>query len=202
GPAPARLFQLGFGCRSRTLEGAASLALAFGYPGCVETFGLGMGVDLLTPAHLERYEGSHGQPHQQRDDHVDRVHACTSSAAAGVGTFARGPDAILAITRSRMWSTRSGRVVSGSTAFSLPCPRRVSPKAYQLPDFCTTSMSAATCTRSPRRSMPRPNKISTSASRKGGATLFLVTFTRTRDPTRSAPTLTSPLRRTSRRTLA
>jgi hypothetical protein len=44
--------------------------------------------------------------------------------------------------------------------------------------------------------------ISISASRNGGATLFFVTFTRTRFPTLSAPTFTSPFRRTSIRTLA
>ena len=50
--------------------------------------------------------------------------------------------------------------------------------------------------------MPWPNMMSNSASRKGGATLFLTTFTRTWLPTISLPFLRVSTFRTSMRTEA
>ena len=49
---------------------------------------------------------------------------------------------------------------------------------------------------------PEPYRISNSHSRKGGATLFLTTFTRVLLPTACSPFFTTPVLRMSRRTLA
>ena len=51
----------------------------------------------------------------------------------------------------------------------------------------------------PSVEMPLPNSMSNSAWRNGGATLFLTTFTRTRLPTASVPSLRVSMRRMSRR---
>ena len=47
--------------------------------------------------------------------------------------------------------------------------------------------------------MPWPNSMSNSAWRNGAATLFLTTFTRTRLPTASVPSLSVSMRRMSSR---
>ena len=47
--------------------------------------------------------------------------------------------------------------------------------------------------------MPWPNSMSNSAWRNGAATLFLTTFTRTRLPTASVPSLSVSIRRMSSR---
>jgi hypothetical protein len=52
----------------------------------------------------------------------------------------------------------------------------------------------------PMRLMPSLNMMSNSATRNGGATLFLTTFTRTRFPTTSVPCLMDSMRRISMRT--
>ncbi len=53
--------------------------------------------------------------------------------------------------------------------------------------------------REPSREMPSLKRMSNSAERKGGATLFFTTFTFTRAPTESRPDLmTSTLRMSSR----
>ena len=49
--------------------------------------------------------------------------------------------------------------------------------------------------------MPMPQRMSNSASLKGGAHLFFTTFTRVRLPTTVSPSVTLPMRRTSSRTL-
>ena len=48
-------------------------------------------------------------------------------------------------------------------------------------------------------SYPWPYSMSNSAWRNGAATLFLTTFTRTRFPTASVPSLSVSMRRMSRR---
>ena len=48
--------------------------------------------------------------------------------------------------------------------------------------------------------MPSPYAMSNSACLNGGATLFLTTFTRTRFPTASVPSLSVSIRRMSSRT--
>ncbi len=49
--------------------------------------------------------------------------------------------------------------------------------------------SAARSRMSPSLEMPTPKRMSNSVSRKGGATLFLTTFTFVRMPTTSCPSL-------------
>ena len=51
----------------------------------------------------------------------------------------------------------------------------------------------------PEVEMPWPNSMSNSAWRNGAATLFLTTFTRTRLPTASVPSLSVSMRRMSSR---
>ena len=67
-------------------------------------------------------------------------------------------------------------------------------------DFLTMPISTAMSSSEPSRLMPLPYMMSNSACRKGGATLFLTTFTRVREPTTSAPSLMLSIRRMSRRT--
>ena len=62
------------------------------------------------------------------------------------------------------------------------------------------SSFTARSTSSPSLEMPSPYMISNSASRKGGATLFLTILTRVRLPTTSEPFLIASTRRTSMRT--
>src|SRR5690606_8919948 len=207
GPAAARLLELRLRRALGQLHRALGLALRLLDAGAVEPLGLGAGVGLLAPPQGQGGAGADGEAHQEEEDTDDGAHdgspARPSSEAVDQATLAPPlPADIASITACLMASTRSGLVLRSSTAFSLPWPSLTSPKLNHEPDFCTTSRSDATCTRSPKRSMPRPKRMSTSASRKGGATLFFVTFTRTRLPTRSAPCFTSPLRLTSRRTLA
>ena len=54
----------------------------------------------------------------------------------------------------------------------------------------------------PSREMPLPYMMSNSACLNGGATLFLTTFTRTRLPMASVPSLRVSMRRMSRRIVA
>ena len=53
---------------------------------------------------------------------------------------------------------------------------------------------------SPTREMPSSKSMSNSASRNGGATLFLTTLIRTREPTTTSPSFSAPMRRMSMRT--
>ena len=70
----------------------------------------------------------------------------------------------------------------------------------QAPLFSTMFSFAARSRISPSREIPFPNMISNSASLKGGAILFLTTFTRTWLPTISPPCLSDSVLLTSRRT--
>ena len=62
--------------------------------------------------------------------------------------------------------------------------------------------STARSSRSPSREMPSPYRMSNSASRNGGATLFFTIFAFVRLPTTSSPSLMEAMRRTSTRTEA
>ena len=77
---------------------------------------------------------------------------------------------------------------------------RSSPTENQLPLLLISSSVTAISSSSPKREMPSPYMISNTASRKGGAHLFLMTFTRVRLPTISVPLLMASILRTSRRT--
>ena len=70
----------------------------------------------------------------------------------------------------------------------------------QEPDFWTRSSFTPRSISSPSLVMPSPYMMSNSASRKGGATLFLTTLARVRLPTTSLPFLMASMRRTSIRT--
>ena len=70
------------------------------------------------------------------------------------------------------------------------------------PLFCTRSSFTPRSSISPRREIPSPYMMSNSASRKGGATLFLTTFARVRLPMISPPDFSDSMRRTSMRTEA
>ena len=85
---------------------------------------------------------------------------------------------------------------------SRPWPSRVSPKVNQAPVLVTTSIATPTSSRPPSLLIPSPYITSNSATRNGGETLFLTTFTRTRLPTDSVPVLIVSTRRMSRRTEA
>ena len=74
--------------------------------------------------------------------------------------------------------------------------------ANQEPDFWTRSSFTARSRISPILEMPSPYMRSNSASRNGGATLFLTTLARVRLPTTSPPFFRASTRRTSMRTLA
>src|SRR5690606_28459938 len=182
GPAAPGLVELGLGRRLGLLDGAPRLALGLLHAGAVQPLGLGLGVDLLAAAQRPGDARAGREADQQQEHAYQHAHdgspaKASSSATGGQPVFAPAlPAAMDSMTARLISSTRSGLVLRSSTAFSLPCPKRVSPYENQLPDFCTTSRSLATCTRSPKRSMPRPKRMSTSASRKGGATLFFVTF--------------------------
>ena len=68
-----------------------------------------------------------------------------------------------------------------------------------MPLFSMIPYSTAASMSEPSREMPSLNRMSNSAARKGGATLFLTTLTLTRAPTESSPDLiTSTLRMSSR----
>ncbi len=70
--------------------------------------------------------------------------------------------------------------------FSLPWPIRSSPKEYQLPLLVIMSNFTAASRRLALQLIPLPNMISSSTLRKGGATLFFTTFTRTLFPMASS----------------
>ena len=72
----------------------------------------------------------------------------------------------------------------------------------QEPDFCTRSSFTARSSSSPRREMPSPYMMSNSASRKGGAILFLTTLALVRLPMSSPEDFRVSTRRTSMRTEA
>ena len=72
----------------------------------------------------------------------------------------------------------------------------------QEPLFCTRSSFTPRSSISPSLLMPSPYMISNSASRKGGATLFLTTLARVRLPIISPPDFSVSMRRTSMRTEA
>jgi len=67
-------------------------------------------------------------------------------------------------------------------------------------DFSTMPWALPRSMISPSREIPAPYMISNSASRNGGATLFLTTFTRVMLPVTSSPFLIAPMRRMSKRT--
>src|SRR5690606_30653888 len=144
------------GVRLGSFDSAPGLALGLLDAGSVQPLGLGLGVRLLALPQDPDGGGADGQAHDEQEYPQGRAHA--GPPATGTGLAAPAPIAFM--TAFRMASTRSGRVVSSSTAFSFPWPKRVSPYENHDPDFCTTSRAAATCPRSPKRSIPRPNKKS------------------------------------------
>ena len=87
-------------------------------------------------------------------------------------------------------------------ARSRPWPMRSPPSEKWAPDFSIRPRSTPRSTASPSRSTPTPYRMSNSASRKGGATLFFTTLTRVRLPTTDSPSFTAPVRRMSSRTEA
>jgi len=97
-------------------------------------------------------------------------------------------------------SATSGFSARNARAVSLPCPMRSPPKVYQDPLFSTSSCATPRSNRSPSREIPAPYKMSTSASRKGAATLFFTTLILVRFPTTFSPSLIAAVRRTSTRT--
>src|SRR5690606_38121522 len=119
-PATARLLDLGLCSRGGAFESALRLAFTLGDPGFVEALRLRVGVDFLPLANLQCHESADGQDDQQRQDQVDGAHDSTSSASGRVVSREPLPAAMLSITLFLMSSTRSARVVSNSTSFSLP----------------------------------------------------------------------------------
>ena len=93
-----------------------------------------------------------------------------------------------------------GFVLRKSRTASRPCPNRSPLKEYQAPDFSTTRFSTPISTNSPAFEIPSANMMSNSACLKGGAILFFTTFTRTRLPPTSWPSLMDSIRRISSRT--
>ncbi len=73
---------------------------------------------------------------------------------------------------------------------------------YQAPDFSSTPWLTPSSSTSPSREMPLPYRMSNSALRNGGATLFLTILTRVSEPITSSPFLIEPMRRMSIRTEA
>src|SRR3989442_12273167 len=102
-------------------------------------------------------------------------------------------------TLASICAATSGCSRRKSRAFSRPWPMRSPPKAYQAPVFSTIPCSDAMSISSPSLEMPVPYRMSNSASRNGGATLFFTTFTLVRLPITSSPCLMAPTRRMSRR---
>ena len=80
---------------------------------------------------------------------------------------------------------------------SRPCPRRCPLKLNQAPFLSTTLSSQARSRMEPAFEIPSSNKISNSATWKGGAILFFTTLTLTRLPTSllSGPLMPAALRR-------
>src|SRR5579885_2595341 len=87
-------------------------------------------------------------------------------------------------------------------ALSLPCPMRSPRYEYQAPVFSMMPCCEPSSMISPSRDTPSPYRMSNSACRNGGATLFLTTLTLVSLPTTSSPRLIAPMRRMSRRTEA
>src|SRR5205823_5475030 len=81
----------------------------------------------------------------------------------------------------------SGFSFRKSRALSLPWPMRSFLYWYQAPDLSTTPQLTPSSRISPSRDTPSPWRISNSASRNGGATLFFTTFTRVSEPITSSP---------------
>src|SRR5258706_4172498 len=73
---------------------------------------------------------------------------------------------------------------------------------YQAPDFSSTPWLTPSSSTSPSREMPLPYRMSNSALRNGGATLFLTIFTPVSEPITPSPLLIEPMRRMSTRTSA
>ena len=69
-----------------------------------------------------------------------------------------------------------------------------------MPLFSKIPLSTAASMSAPSREMPSLNRMSNSAERNGGATLFFTTLTFTRAPTESSPFLITSTLRMSRRT--
>ena len=85
-------------------------------------------------------------------------------------------------------------------AFSRPWPIRLPAWEYQEPDFSTMFALTPRSRISPILEMPRPYITSNSTTLKGGAILFLTTFTRVWLPMISSRSLIWPMRRMSSRT--
>src|SRR5215217_7398768 len=109
----------------------------------------------------------------------------------------------------RPTASRTLRSISSATsvcsmrncrAFSRPWPSCSPSYVNHAPLFFTISRSTPTSSRLPSLEIPRPYMMSNSHCRNGGATLFLTTLTRVREPTISVPSLRFSTLRTSSRT--
>ena len=105
----------------------------------------------------------------------------TGSTTAGASSTGTGMPRCSSRARS-ICRRRSSLSCRKARTFSLPCPSRSEPKAYQAPLLSTMPCSTPRSISSPTREMPVPKSTSYSASRKGGAILFFTTLTRTRLP--------------------
>src|SRR6266851_233394 len=122
---------------------------------------------------------------------------CSAGAASVVSSRTGIPSA--RFTSHSMRFITSGLSFKVCFEFSRPWPRRSPLYENHAPLFSTTRLFEARSSRSPSREMPSPYMMSNSASRNGGATLFLATFTLVRLPTTRSPSLIAPMRRMSRR---
>src|SRR5215208_5644275 len=130
-------------------------------------------------------------------------------AASSAGASAVSLACNASISRPAFWrilpsilAAISGLSFRKVLAFSRPWPRRWLSYENQAPDFSTTLAFTPRSISSPIFEMPSPNMMSNSTCLKGGATLFLTTFTRTWLPIGSSRSFRVDVRRMSRRTEA
>src|SRR5690606_24202171 len=148
-PAQACLRQLGLHLRGGLVGDALRLALGLGQARLGAALGVGLGLGVL--AALER-PGGHGADHEAEREQQQAVQEAAHSATSSTSSSARlgaGAPLSCASTSSRTRAISCGSAATASAAFSLPCPRRVSPNENHEPDLVITPRSAATVTRSP-----------------------------------------------------
>src|SRR5690606_10422111 len=112
------------------------------------------------------------------------LHSSSPASSLPTATAPSGLPPIPSDSRTLLSTSLSsaGLSLRNSLAFSRPCPIRWSPYEYQAPDFWMMPASLARSTTRPVCEIPSSNITSNSACLNGGATLFLTTLTRTREP--------------------
>src|SRR5262249_57083911 len=126
------------------------------------------------------------------------VAAAVAAAMAGGGVIAASR--AWRISWSRSCCCMAGCSSRWASTLSRPWPSLAPSYEYQVPDFSMTPSFSAVSTSSPSLLTPVPYRISKSASRNGGASLFLTTLTRTSLPTTTSPCLSGFFLRMSSRT--